>query len=1518
MKKTAKFISLITLMLMMVTTLLAGCEKTTETTKKVSVVASQPIIDVEQDAVDTLDFTKLFKITVDDEQIEVKASYIDLGGLCTKVGTYTVTCTYEEKSASIIVNVNKSESNIVVNKKVTSIDIKINEVDTYDFTTLFTISEKGNNVTVEESFVDHLKVIAKAGTYKVTCTYKGVSETITVNVKDTVYELRLSVDEVKVTVDTALNYDYLALFTAFVDNERIDITSEMVESTVRAEIGTYYVKVTNGKVSKTLKVVVTSGKVLEVIPSYKTLDLTEEELSTYDFTNLFSLYIDGAAVEVTLSMIDTSALNNATVGNTYNVVFNYTYEGLKYSETVSIKVVENATVQIKAKNVVTYPNGEYIDLTTLFEITIGDKNIPVTMDMITGTIDYTEVGENIITLNYNGLTKQAIVEVKRGVIIEHSKSDTITILKGTNKDNYNFIEDFKVIINGIRFRNISDTYLNLSTVDFNTVGNYTVTLKIPYNEKNIGLSGVKFTYYEKTITYVVVSNNYKVDVVKDLVTLPINSTSYDVYSNLTVTINGRKQQLTENPNYADPITCYAKLLSSKIDFNYVGEQTVKIAVYVDGPDMEPVIVIYRVIIESNVKVDTIDKVIFTGDTLYTTQLFSITEDGNRVDVLSEYITGKVNTFKAGVYYININYKGIAKTSKVVVISNSIKGVYTTKLTTIPEVIDDGDVDYTGEFGDEQPSYEVVKSEVKVLKNLVIDQEGNITVNGYNAELIDAINENTLIIKINTMTYTMYFDNGIVVINPDNSIKMTFSENRRPLIYFHSDIWETLTLVTVNYSDDHVLEGTTTVYSIDCVKIRNIATDEIMWYGLKIRLAEKTSTDTVYVVDWGKAEFDLSGDSKIPSTLYFNGDIYSFTQVNKNTGKIVKESGEKKFANMVFKGTIDGKEAELRADRFEGYTLVVDSKTIFTISSYEIGTMTYGGSNYVTNVVMLYQCDNDDYYSYKFNVDPVNKTFEYVEKDSFYGKYGSTNQYIFLDGYGRGVVKFDAKNYTKTAINYTTRNQEVMVKYVDTTPSFAHGTEASFYLDPLGNVLTAKQFDNGKKDGMAFENTKVTDGAIIRIKSYEVGQNSDSFAKANLYNNIEIITKDGVISNDEKAKYIDTSKIRFNTPGFYQLAIKVTINGEEITAYYAIQIIATIYKDNPVVGSYGSGVIAETNQLVIDEYGRAYLECSGILFEGTVKIAEDNSFVIKAKNATKGSIVANGTYIAPGIILLKCGGAASFSDYFTFGTSKVTGNKNLVLRQIIVDGNITYIMSITATSIGEIVNVESANGVSPTESGSIVKVVASSGISYVKIVNWDDAKNGIQLADEYRGTYKLSGSDDLVLDGFGNATLGDKVGTYTIEDDVVTLSMDSQTKVYRVDKVAYTYEVVNISLDNSLLEGKTYEASHVFTCGNFRYTANTSFQFGANGVVKVISTSASHDDGEDACGEDLYEPKYASKKGVEGTYVVTGNRVTITVNGYVFVFTINNVVKTNKITCSSTTVQKDAHGYFAVDTVFTLK
>ena len=82
---------------------------------------------------------------------------------------------------------------------------------------------------------------------------------------------------------------------------------------------------------------------------------------------------------------------------------------------------------INAKNVITYPNGEFIDLTTLFEITSGNQVVPVTADMVSGSIDYSQVGINVVTLTYLGEQYTATVEVKRGVIINYTTSDTVII-----------------------------------------------------------------------------------------------------------------------------------------------------------------------------------------------------------------------------------------------------------------------------------------------------------------------------------------------------------------------------------------------------------------------------------------------------------------------------------------------------------------------------------------------------------------------------------------------------------------------------------------------------------------------------------------------------------------------------------------------------------------------------------------------------------------------------------------------------------------------------------------------------------------------------------------------------------------------------------------------------------------------------------------------------------------------------------------------------------------------------------
>ena len=57
------------------------------------------------------------------------------------------------------------------------------------------------------------------------------------------------------------------------------------------------------------------------------------------------------------------------------------------------------------------------------------------------------------------------------------------------------------------------------------------------------------------------------------------------------------------------------MLSDPIDYNDLGRQLVEIAVYVNGPNNEPVIVSYTVTIKSELEVIASDKAIFTGTTL---------------------------------------------------------------------------------------------------------------------------------------------------------------------------------------------------------------------------------------------------------------------------------------------------------------------------------------------------------------------------------------------------------------------------------------------------------------------------------------------------------------------------------------------------------------------------------------------------------------------------------------------------------------------------------------------------------------------------------------------------------------------------------------------------------------------------------------------------------------------------------------------------------------------------------------
>ncbi len=1452
------------------------------------------------------DFKSLFEASIDGTSIIVSDEMVTTN-LKDEIGTYFYSVELGTAKKTIIINI-IHDSGVIVSAKNLEVTIKTYQVTNYDYKQLFVIEKEEDVIEVLDSYIDKSEVKAEAGSYLVTCNYNDISATVIVHVELPVENIELVSERVDIKIRDALSFDYKSLFDASIDGENILITDEMVETNLKAELGTYTYTVNLETISKSIIINIVENYIIEAVETYPNIEIEIGELDSFDYTILFSLYVEDNFTPVTFDMLDTSELESAEVNMTYNIKLNYSIDDTRYEKIAQVKVVADSEVFVTSIDIETYPNGEYIDLTTLFSITKGKEVIPVTLDMITGTIDYSKPGDNIITLSYDGTIKTANVEVKLGVIIDYVKGDTIQIIKGTNQLAYSFTNDFEVLINGVRFENLPESYILPHEVDFNTVGTYEVTIEIPYNNKNLGLGGVRFDYYLKTITYEVVENKGNIIVLEELVNLPQDAIDYNVYKNLNVTINGKKQTLTETKEYVDVITCYVETLSEPIDFNKIGKQEVMIAVYINGPAQDPEIVTYDVITYSEIVITKNIPVIFQGDVLYTKDLFTIKNGNQEIEVTYDMITGKIDSFKPGVYTITLNYLDLEEEARVVVFDENLKGVYRTNIPIIPVEKDDDEYD-----DGEGPIYYSMGIIQK--PRLLINEDGSMYYGTIPVEIVRAIDESSMIVMIRNTEYIFIYDNGIIFLEPINTINFRFSEERRPLLYFNSSQWELVDHVLINEVDSYVLGNTYLCYSINTFQVKSKLDNTISWYGLKIELLDKPMSNYFYDVSWGVVEYDSDfiieeGNS---SSLVYQDCRYDFMMLSEEAGKIKINLPERNYANMIFRGTVDGKAAELRANQYEGFTFIIDSKIIFNVGSSFVSGMKNGGVDYATNTIFLY--NETEMYSYKFIVDPVALTFTLVERDQYYGKYLADGIFVFLDGYGTGIINFDTSSGRKSLFDYSVKNTIIELRYKDLITRNNYGEYSTLYVDPFLNVITFKYSKVKRLEGVRLENAIVQDGAIIKIKSYKIGKDSDSVARAKLYSNIEIITKDGIIPDDQKASFFDTSKIRFNTPGFYQFTIKVNIGGVVVSSYYGVEILDNTYEDHELVATYGNGVISSANSLSINKYGQVTFVSNGVLYNGVIINSTENSFVISAQSKAKERITLVISSIAPEIVLVTCSGAINLTDYYTTRTVRVSGTDKYILREFASSDQVTYILSYSLSSIGEIVSLESINGISPSVIGSIIKITANDKVTYAKIVDWNSATKGLQLADPYRGNYTFEDKDTLTLDGFGGAVLGSTNGSYTLNDNIATITFGNVVKVYRINTNDDTYEIVDIQLDESLVRGYTFNGSHDFYCGSFRYTAETSFSFGENGIVIIKSTSSSHDEGDGQCSSDYYNPSYASRNGVEGVYTVIGNKIRINVNEETFEFLISDVLKVNKISCISTTLNNSNHGYFSINTSF---
>lgn len=1247
---------------------------------------------------------------------------------------------------------------VSVTVKYDNITVKDTDVEGYDYTYIFSIISDGSVIAVDASYIDSSAVVAAAGIYDVVCSYGGESATAKINVSETVYTLDLSQDEITLITSQVESYNFKALFTLKKDGAVQTLEDDMVTSSVQSAAGNYTYSVTYAGITKTLTVHVLDDVL--IVPSYSIKTLQQSEVAEYDYTQLFSLYEDGRAVKVTAAMLDTSAIESASVGDTVTVSVSYTKDGKEYASTVRVKIVADLSYTISSRNVVIYPHSENIELESLFEIKHGDETVPVTADMISGAVNYSQAGEYEITLSAFGEQVKATVKVESGVIVKPAAgSNTVYVRKGTNKQTYAFSCDFSLIVNGMEFFAIPDEFFEgLDEVDFSTEGNYDVTLRVPYNTKPLGLTGApNFAYTDCKITYSVRDRIGSAKAVLPLVTLKRGVSAYDVFDNVQATLNGRKISLTDNPEWVSVLAVYAEVKSDSLDMNSTEPQHVVIDVYVNGNDADPVTVEFDVSIRDDVTVTVNETSVFTGETLFTSDLFTVTRNGEPIQATSDMITGKVDTFTPGIYKVTFELGGVSATTYVNVFDRHIMGTYKTLMTALPttsddDYDDDGGSSYEDWYGDGE-YYSVYSandaagvqrsaSTQQTLGDMIMDENGKITVNGMRATLTGGRDESTLYMQIGSNNYTLYYNDGIAVLDPDNSLKLGFSDYKRPLVYFNSDLWTITGAVTVNYGSNYVLSGVNPTYSIDAFHIVKKDNTVDMWYGLYVELAEKNSADTIYSVKWGEVVFadGFTPQTGVSSSFSFCGETYKFSMESAKTARIDKgDSSSSKYAGKSFIGTVDGRSARLDVANTGNYSLKIDGTTQFSFGLVEKSNNKNWYEDGDTDTIFVYEY-GEKKYSYKFKINTQNNTFTIEERDRYYGLYEADGKFIYLDGYGTGLLRERAGTYETFGLKYTVNADILTVTYVRTKPSFAHGTSSEFYLGEFLNTLRVKRFKTDLFDGVLLVNSIINDGAIVNVTRTRfgapIGNESVDRIKSDIRKSVIIVTKDGEVSESDKADrtkngYVDVSEISVTNAGYYRFSVSITVGGEKVVSYYSVQIVKGSLDDSSYIGSY-RGVCFSGYGFAVDGNGQVTINAISTEYIGYAE-ADGDELTFKAYSASGGSINGVVSKIATGAIVLTVNGSVNFKDYYIkvgYGTSRVVGIAGTALREIsVTSGQKVYVLAASATATGEIVTLTIIDG-GTVDNGSTVKIEKADGtVMYFKILRWGDTKEGIEaLAD----------------------------------------------------------------------------------------------------------------------------------------------------------------------------------------------
>ena len=1465
---------------------------------------------------DSFDFTSLFDIYVDGGKVGVSADYIDLSKLKKELGTYEIVCSYGGKSAKVTVHV-VNERNVFVQANKTKVTIKDVEVKTYDYTCLFTLTVNGNITEVKKEYVDASNVLPAPDTYTVTCEYGGSSAKVWVEVTETPFVASALEDEVNVYVGAVNEFEPKALFAITLGGEEVEVTDDMITGEVKPEVGDYEIKLSIGSRKASVIVHVVNEHVIKIGSAYSEIDIAPEDVSSYDFINDFYIYEDGKSVEVNSENVtlDTSALTGAAIGDKCEISVSYVPADGKggATKTVIVNVTAVGSIAIKVLNAEVFES-DTLDLTSLFEITDNGEEIEVTDDMISGFVDFGNSDECKITLTYKNIRRTATVKKIKGISIRYAAGEIVSVKKGENKGAYDFAGDFEVYIDGIRFYGIAG-WIDTNNVNFDAIGVYEAVLTVKYNDVKVNLSAPKFEASKtKTIKYNVVPSVYELKILEKTVELEAGSADYDVLSNIELSVNGYRQSFTANRGEVNMVTTYYEIVSAP-DLTVTGSHKVTINLYVYGLGYDSVTAEYTIIVKNGIKIYSEDKAVFTGETLYAPDLFRIYENGKAVNVTPDMISGRINPFVAGSYVLTVEYKGVTRSATVSVIPSEYVGDYQTADKTIAKDSvegEDGDI-----AEDEKPSV--------AIGDMEIGRDMSIFVHGLKAENV-TLTDYGFDFMLGKNAHEAHFENGVCVIIPLNELKLSYYDDNRPLVYFKRGAWAIADSVSVHYSQEgkSVYGIAYTGYSIFLYKVRNSETNELKWFAIKVALEAKTSSDTMYSVAYGFVNLPSDFSSKTigaAGTFNLNESSYSFTVTERGTGIINRLNTVAPFGGKSFGGEFGGKEAVLTLGtehqpvitvggivklsmntsefhpKFDYYSI---NEGYYILYGFEVVTLNKRDNSkrisYTTDLFTAEKDTDDEQitvtpFSYKFLLDADNETFTIEEQDGLFGLYkNGDGRFVFLDGYGHGLIDTTKNSIGQYAFAYTVEGNLVTLVYVDPSNNLSQ-KQGVFATDAFGNVLYAQSCGKEFEKGDALANAYITSGAAVTISKtvFHKGESKDEIIGA-----IKIVTADGeytlakkkekVTVNGTQVAIVDVSKVSMKYAGFYLVEVNLKLDGATSvqTKRFAVQILGeTLPTGEGFARNYGKSVSGLTS-FTLNTYGEAEFILDGVSYMGYATVA-DGKLYAKLTAAYKGTVSITGEINSDEILTLQIVTADGtlLLEHYSVGTVLYAGNGELIIRSFATSkGNVFYISSALSV-LGDKVTIKTTDGedVSAISVGSVVAFTYDGKNYVLRVAALGDEKNGLEISDLLEGEYEdLSGrGETLTLDGYGSGVLNGTRGTYYVYNETdngkrLVFTTTSGTLIKLLvgtggDKLGKFVSYGEVAEKD--LSGKSYTGD----VGDYEITATVTMKFEDNGKVTLSYSSS----------DDSPAPDYAGT----GTYAVTNGEIVISVNGYVITLTFKD-------------------------------